>query len=211
MTNIRTIIFDFGNVLLDIDVSRTWGIFKALLGDEYQAALTQLHSENVFDNFEMGLLSEAEFLNTLQRASQRPISQATILDVWNSMLIRQPKHRLDMLLELRKSYQVMLLSNTNETHIRWVRAHLRRDLGITDFEATYFDKVYYSHDVLLRKPNADIYQFVLRDANILPEQTLFIDDNADNIATAALLGIQTIHHNPQNDITVVLRESGYLM
>ncbi len=210
MVNIRTIIFDFGNVLIDISIPRTWQLFEVLLGEGYQDALATLQAANVFDRFEMGLISEAEFLETLQRASKRPISQSTILDVWNSMLLQQPKHRLDMLLELRKKYQVLLLSNTNETHIRWVHAHMLRDLGIADFETTYFDHAYYSHDVLMRKPNADIFEFVLADANILPQETLFIDDNADNIAMAASLGIHTLHHNPENDIVAVLQQAGYV-
>ena len=56
-----------------------------------------------------------------------------------------------------------------------------------------FEKVYYSHEIGLRKPNADIFQYVLSDTGIDPDETMFIDDFIENIETARQLGFQTIH------------------
>jgi len=84
--------------------------------------------------------------------------------------------------------------------------YLRREYDITDWDTRYFEKTYYSHLVKMRKPNEDIYNFVLSDAGIEAEETLFIDDNPANIKTAAALGWQTILHNDGRDITTVLQD-----
>jgi putative hydrolase of the HAD superfamily len=205
MQKISNIIFDFGNVLLDIDPPRTWKGFEFVFGDSYAEVQQMVTAENLFDRFEMGLMPESEFVAALCAASHREVAPETIVDIWNAMLLRQPLHRLQMLLNLRAAgYQVYLLSNTNETHIRWVRRHLA-ELGVKDFEETYFTKAYYSHDVKMRKPNADIFEFVLSDAGIRADESLFIDDLEANVRTAATLGLQTIHHDPNEEIEIVLK------
>ena len=78
------------------------------------------------------------------------------------------------------------------------------DHGLSDFESRYFDAVYYSHLIRLRKPERDIYEYVLADADILPGETLFIDDLEENIAGAAELGIRGIVKTPDRDIIDIL-------
>lgn len=193
--HIKNIIFDFGNVLLDIDIPRTFDSLAHHLGEDYRQKLAKIYPKgNLFDDFEVGGIKEDFFLETLKSVADTPLSIRTLREAWNAMLLCIAPQRLEMLLRLRQNYRVFLLSNTNETHLEWVDGYLRQvfSFDIQYFNTTFFEKAYYSHEIGLRKPNANIYEFVMQDAQILPHETLFIDDNADNIVMAKQLGWQTI-------------------
>jgi glucose-1-phosphatase len=202
---IKNIIFDLGNVIIDLDLKRSETELKRILGKDMRQKLAEKGQADIFERYEMGLSSETNFLNTLQSIHNQPVAYRRLIDAWNAMLLRTPMHRLLFLEQLKEKYQVFLLSNTNQTHLDWVYDDLQKTYGITNFEERFFHKAYYSHLIHLRKPNANIYEYVLQDANILASETLFIDDNADNIAGAKSLGIQTIHHKIGAEIVSVLR------
>ena len=112
-----------------------------------------------------------------------------------------------MLSRLKEKYNVYLLSNTNKTHVDWVDGYLKTVYGfsIQDFDERFFHKSYYSHLIHLRKPNDNIYEFVLQNAGIRAEYTLFIDDNAHNIEGAKRIGLQTILHPVGDEIVEVMK------
>lgn len=197
---IKNIIFDLGNVIIDLDLAKTDIELEYVLGEDYVDRLNQIEKKDIFNRFEMGLCDEREFVETLQSVANQKVSYRRIIDAWNAMLLRTPMHRLEMLENLKSTYQVFLLSNTNETHLAWVFDDLQKMYGITDFDTRYFHKPYYSHLINLRKPNIEIYQFVLDDAQLIANETLFIDDNYDNIVGAKQVGINTIHHQIGNEI-----------
>jgi glucose-1-phosphatase len=130
--------------------------------------------------------------------------------IWNSIFIGMPAHRFDLLLQLRKKYQVFLLSNINDLHLRYIEDYLAKTYGIHDFEQWYFDGVFYSHLVRMRKPDEGIYQYLLTDAQIEPEQAAFFDDLPENIQAAQSLGIQGHLHNPTREILEHVTTLGYL-
>lgn len=115
-----------------------------------------------------------------------------IIDAWNTLLLDIPADRIELLQELNKNYRLFLLSNTSPIHIRKVNQILFETAGISDLNEL-FEKVYYSYELGCMKPDAIIYEKVLEDASILPEESLFLDDNADNIAGALAAGINSIH------------------
>lgn len=121
-----------------------------------------------------------------------------------------PEHRFQMLLALRQKYRVFLLSNINDLHLTWITAYLHEQYGITDFEQRYFDGVYYSHFVRMRKPDREIYEFMLADADLKPEESVFFDDLVPNIEMARACGISGIVHDPKIDITVEVKRLGLL-
>ncbi len=191
---VRNIIFDFGNVLFDLDLPRIPNGFRQLLGERYPAAQEKLAREKVFELYETGGLTTHEFIDALRHCTAPALSAEAVTDVWNSIFIDFPRARLDMLLRLRQNYKVFLLSNINEMHEHWINEYLYHTHGITDFEATFFDGVYYSHLVRLRKPDRDIYEYVLADAEIKPQETLFFDDVEANILAANDVGIRGVLH-----------------
>ena len=143
-------------------------------------------------------------MQRMQRTTRRPIDEKTIIDSWNTILAGLPSARLHWLRKLGQKYKLYLLSNTNAIHIEWLHAHLQDRAGMTihDFNAL-FVKPYYSFKINLRKPNREIYEYVLTDAGLRAEETLFIDDMEENILSARTVGLRTIHHQAGTEIMEV--------
>lgn len=205
MTAIKNIIFDFGNVLFDLDLGATEREMQRLLGDRYPAAKEKLLAADVFRLYEVGGLSTDEFVDALCRAAEPPLRVEQVVDAWNSIFIGMPRERFDLLLRLRQRYQVFLLSNINDLHANWIDAYMAREHGLSDFQSRYFDAVYYSHLMRLRKPDRDTYEYVLTDAELLPGETAFIDDLESNVAAAQAVGIRGILKTPDVDILAMMR------
>ena len=202
---LRNFLFDLGNVLIDLDLARSDRMLRELLGERYTASFVANEQAGIFEQYELGQISEVAFLTHLRQygGTDRELKAA-----WNAMLIGLPPHRLKMLEELRnKGYGVYLLSNTNATHIDWVTTYLNNTYGITDFNERYFDKAYYSHLIHRRKPDVATYEWVLRDAGIEAATTLFIDDNLTNVEGARAAGLRAHHHADGRDVVAVVREA----
>ncbi|MCB0707210.1 MAG: HAD family phosphatase [Saprospiraceae bacterium] len=194
MAHINNILFDLGNVIIDLDIPATENALKQLLGPDFKSSFTKNEQHGLFQDYELGLIPESEFIFGFQTLVGEAIDPAEIKRIWNALLVGIPRKRLDMLEQLRKDYGVFLLSNTNHTHLVWVYNYLEKTYGITDFDTRFFDKPYYSHLINLRKPNRDVYEFVLADSQLQASQTLFIDDNLANVEGARSCGMQAYHH-----------------
>lgn len=203
---IRNIVFDFGNVLFDLDLPAIGREIQRLVGDQYESVRERLQQSGVFELYETGGLSTEEFVDAIRFAGPAPLSAGQVIAAWNSIFIGMPAERFDMLLRLRRHYNVFLLSNINELHAAWIDDYLLREHGISDFQSRYFDGVYYSHLLRLRKPDQEIYEYVLADAEILPGETLFIDDLEENVNAARTVGIQGIVKQQDVDVAILLAE-----
>ena len=188
---IKHIIFDLGGVLLNLDYKLTENAFIEAGVTNFPALYSQLQQTDLFDRFEMGQIGAGEFVDTLRNASPNPISEQQVLDAWNAMLLDFPVRRLQLLQQLRLHYDLFLLSNTNEIHEEMFNNILLQDRGIPNI-GVFFDKVYLSHRVGLRKPMKEIFERVLSDNGLDPAKTLFIDDSPQHITGAKTTGIQTI-------------------
>lgn len=189
---------------MDLDFKACDDRFKRLFNLNFENRNYPASIEKCFLDYEQGFIEEEIFISELQALSEAPIAKSDLLDSWNAMLVEIPRHRLEFLLELRKSYKVFLLSNTNFTHIHWVHQYLNEIYQIQNFEDSYFDKVYYSHQVKMRKPNYNIYEHVLLDARLKGSESLFVDDTLENIVAAQELGIHAALHKVSEDIVVKL-------
>lgn len=206
---IKNIVFDFGDVLLDLDIAGCYQRIQSLLRIEMAGDLIfPERYKSIFEAYEMGHFSEGSFMHRLQRSVGHLVTERQILDAWNSMLIRLPLYRLEFLREVRKRYKVYLLSNTNTTHLQYVYRVMLPSIKVSDFESVYFDEVYYSHLIKRRKPDYDIYKYVQDHARIDPHETLFIDDNIDNVRGAQAFGWHAVCHDPTKEITEELE--GYI-
>lgn len=199
------LLFDLGNVIIDIDIPRTREGLTRLLRDpaDFEPVLATIAK------YECGLIGTDLFINQILGQARHGVQALDVIEVWNSMLIGLPTHRLEMLITLRKDYKVYLLSNTNELHLTWVHRYLEREHGVQDFEQAFFDKAFYSHLLKDRKPNPSIYQAVLREAGIAPEDTLFMDDMPENLVPAEALGFRTHLVREGEEVGQFLLEEGY--
>ena len=210
---VRNIIFDFGNVLFDLDLGAFEREMNALLDSDFEAVRERLLRSRVFELYETGGLSTEEFVEMLaggvahlEGMPHRP----RLIAAWNAILLGMPAPRFDMLLRLRQRYKVFLLSNINDLHERWIADYMQREHGLADYESRYFDGVYFSHLIRLRKPAPEVFEYVLADAEILPQETMFFDDLPENVAAAQQLGIQGVWHAPGTDIESRLLDMGVL-
>lgn len=190
---IDTIIFDLGGVVLNLDYNLTINAFKKLGKENFERLYTQSEQDKIFDQFEIGKISASEFRAYLKSFLDNSVNDADIDVAWNAMLLDLPKHRIDLLLELKKRYRIFLFSNTNEIHLDAFQKIIFDSFGDKNLLETIFHQTYYSHLVGFRKPTAEAFEVVLNDHNLIPEKTLFIDDSEQHIEGAKKLGINTIH------------------
>jgi HAD superfamily hydrolase (TIGR01509 family) len=179
---IKTLIFDFGDVFLNLD--KAGALKNALEHFKMDALSEELVAINTL--YEQGLLSTEEFIEFYQDNFSN-LTEKDIIDAWNYILKDFPKDRLNFIQELAQEnkYKLILLSNTNELHINWVKEHIA---FYEDFK-NCFDQFYLSHEIQLRKPNANIYEFVLKQNGLKPQECLFIDDTKENTDGATKLDI----------------------
>lgn len=197
---IRNIIFDFGNVLFDLNLGAFEQEMRVLWGENFLAAREKLLHERVFELYETGGLSSEEFVGKIAEAADFKLTPEQVIAAWNAIFIHMPRHRFDLLLRLRQQYKVFLLSNINDLHARWISDYMQREHGFEDYESLHFDGVYFSHLIRLRKPTREAFEYVLADAEILPEQTVFFDDLPENVEAANQVGIQGVWHDPGTEI-----------
>jgi len=203
-SNVKNIIFDFGAVIYDIDADRTVQAFKALQiteFDSFQDFLSSHSDESLFADIETGKISPAQFRDTIRSWSKYKLTDKAIDFAWNAMLVGYVKERLDLLCELKTKYRTFLLSNTNIIHWEFFTTQLK-EYGFSGLDE-FFEKDYYSHDLKMRKPDLDIFKFVLNDSKLVARETLFLDDNLKNIEAAQMAGIPSIQITKDLDILTV--------
>ena len=189
---VKNIIFDLGGVIIDIDFHESIKAYSEISTLSTQEVLKRADSSSIFIEYEKGLISDEEFRMGIRLLLDCNVSDNTIDNAWNALLLNIPSHRWDWLGKAKQSYNTYILSNTNATHIRRFHEIVDRSIGADEFYGL-FDKVYYSSDIKMRKPDQEIFEYVLDQNNLSPEETLFIDDNEENIAAAKNVGIQVFH------------------
>ncbi|MFM7850474.1 MAG: HAD family hydrolase [Flammeovirgaceae bacterium] len=200
---IKNVIFDLGGVLLNLDVDRTLHQFAAISGLSAEEIKHNISTLAFFIDYETGLITSAEFRNYLRRYLNTDIHDAALDNAWNAMLLDFPHEKLQLLQQLSKTHRTFLLSNTNEIH--WVAfTESMHKQGIECFDAC-FEKAYYSHLLHQRKPDANVFKYVLETNQLLPQQTLFIDDTLANVESARQVGILAVHLSNPNQLFDVLR------
>ncbi len=189
-SNIKNIIFDLGGVILNIDYALTFNAFKKLGFSNFDELFAQAKQVGVFDQFDKGLITPVEFINTIRSLSSKPLSDNQILTAWNALLLDFPISRLKLLEQIRNHYRTFLLSNTNQIHCEVYNSDLFRTFGVKDL-SYFFEKVYYSHVIHMRKPDREVYELLINENGLKPDETLFIDDTEQHVEGAKLVGIHT--------------------
>lgn len=199
---IKNIIFDLGGVLLDIsmenamrelgkigfDMKAVMEKQKAMGGDGGSTMCEGVSAVGFLDDYSKGLIPTDEFMKMLQ-ANCRPgttVEQAE--NAWNACLFTIPQHKMDMIRELHKEYNIYMLSNTNDAHWKWIVENSFPD-DIDPYSD--FDKIFLSQEMHMAKPNTDIFEQVLKEIGAQAEECLFIDDASKNTEVAAKMGYKT--------------------
>jgi putative hydrolase of the HAD superfamily len=204
LSSFDTIIFDLGGVVINLDYYKTTRAFEALGLANFGEMYSQAAQTGLFDDFEKGKSSVPYFLNKLIDFLPTGTTANQVVEAWNAMILDFPKENLQLLEALKLSHKTFLLSNTNEIHIQKVHQHLQLVSPHKTLHP-YFEKVYFSSDIGMRKPDAEIFEFVLNENKLDPTKTLFIDDTEQHILGAKKLGIQTYHLGKEEGICDILK------
>lgn len=200
---IKNIVFDFGDIFINLD--------KKLFAEELQKLHISQESEEmlpILQQYEMGLVSTDKLLTFFEE--RLSISEDKLKRAWNSILLDFPKERLRFIQNLSESkkYRLFLLSNTNDLHISWIQ----QNWGMEQYNAfkICFEQFYLSHEINLRKPNNNIYEFVLTTNDLAPKETLFIDDTKENTDAAKALGMHIWNLKPGKEDVLELLTKNYI-
>lgn len=208
MKNIKNIIFDYGNVIFNIDFKKVQQAFRDLGVQNVEDFYGHRKQDEVFDLLDRGEISNAGFRDRLRELTNKPeLTDQQIDDAWNSIFLDTPTEYVDVLKKLKGRYRTFLLSNTNAIHEIFFNDYNKRTFG-HDSNDELFEKVYYSHIVGKRKPEAAIFEQVLTENSLKPQETLFIDDSPQHLETARVLGMHTfLMTAPDNIVKFLEREN----
>lgn len=202
---IENIIFDLGGILLNTDRELTEQAFRELAPEKYEAAFATLEEDGVFEKFETGQLSVEDFRKAF-KAQFPEITDEQIDEAWNKMILDIPVEHLDLLKTLKPHFHVYLLSNTNPIHIEKLNNDIKEKHGIEEGLAAFFDEIYLSFEMKLRKPNYEAFEYVLHDKGMLPENSFFIDDLAQNVVAAEGAGIHAYCPTEKETLIGIFKE-----
>ena len=205
---IKNIIFDLGGVVLDIDESVVFRELGKMGIDVSQLAHSKEFME-LLDRFDIGVYTAPTFRKKVKAfLGIEKMTDQKFDSIWNAMLFDIPRERIEALEKVKKHYKIFLMSNSNEIHYDLYVRDLQLRFGYNEFDEL-FNKAYFSFGIHLRKPDPRFFELILDHEHLLPEETLFIDDTAENIAVAKALGIHT-YHIRREELVRELFENGVL-
>lgn len=179
---ITTIIFDFGDIFINIDFKAMENAMKSLGLKEWNADLDKLNSK-----FEKGKIKEEEFLKGIQKY----VSNASLEEIktaWSKVLLDFPLYRLEFLQNLSHKYQLFLLSNTDAIHVEQFENMVGESFSRDFYQC--FEKVYFSFEIGQRKPEPEAFNYIINKHELSVKRTLFVDDRKANTDIAESLGMK---------------------
>jgi len=195
MQGIKNIIFDLGGVIINLDNQRTEDAFTAMGVKPFREYFGHGHAASFFAAYEVGKLSDQEFVAAIRELTGVAASDAEIIRAWNALLLDFPPERIKLLKELRKTYRTFLFSNTNSLHLTALQQTYRDTFKEGSLD-DHFERTYYSHTLGQRKPDIGSFQHILQENNLKGEETLFVDDALINVEGAEKAGLKGLFLRP---------------
>lgn len=204
MPQFKNLIFDIGNVIVDIDYAVPVQEFQKLAVTDFSSIVSYSKQHHIFDQFEKGQISVQDFHDELRQFLRSDVTDEQILAAWNSILLDYPAQKFNLLTELKNTYRVFALSNINETHVKAIDEAVQTKFGAKAF-SDYFHTAYYSNEIGCRKPEKEIYELVMAKENFKPSETFFVDDKPENVEAAKLVGWQAYELKHPSELQSLLR------
>lgn len=197
--DIKVLLFDLGGVVIDIDPkiaiselkkisSKTATEFKEM---DYRYETFNSDLSKFFNAYEKGEISDQSFRDGLRSAGNFDLDDEKIDEIWNLVIVKIHSDILELILQLKKKYSIMILSNTNSIH-KYFFNKLCSDLHGKTFDKL-FDNVFYSFELKCRKPDKEIYDKVVEESKYLPREIIFFDDMKENLVECKKMGMSTYH------------------
>lgn len=201
LTGIKNLLFDFGGVIASISKDGAIKRFKEIGVDNIEDYLGEFRQEGIFLQLEDGSISREDFYTELKKLAGKEISDKDIDSGWLGFMVEVPPYKLELLKELRKKYNVYLLSNTNPIIMEW--AHSKDFSPTGEPLSAYFDKMFCSYLIGHTKPSEESFEAVIAGTGLNPQETLFLDDGQSNLDVAQKLGFKTYLVDQDEDLRKV--------
>lgn len=204
--NIRNIIFDFGGVICNIDIKLSEEKFRELGFKGFNPSYNVEENEDVFRKLEGGKITVPEFTGTLKKHLDPAVTDEQVIAAWNAMILDIPRPRVKLIEDVRNSYRIFILSNSNEIHYNKYLADFSLKYGYNSFE-DLFETAWFSFKIHLQKPSPEVFRFVIRESRLVPGETLFIDDTFRQVESAWEAGLIAYHLCPPEEIMSLFEET----
>ena len=191
LENIDYIVFDFGEVLIELDYPLVIEGFLRVANKNHEDIKEMVVTAPLLQEFEVGAITAAEFRGGVNSLLGTHLEDEELDSIWNSILKRLPKERMELLQRVAQRFPTYILSNTNHIHELAFNRIIEEVTGKHSLHE-FVKKCYFSHDIGFRKPNADCYRYLIEDSGIIAEKALFLDDREDNIQSARQVGLNAI-------------------
>ena len=206
LDGIKNIIFDLGGVIINIRFQLALDAFQKLSKTGKVLEFTQWQQSELFDAYETGRITDAEFRAGLREHYEIEATDAEIDEAWNALLLDIPEERIQLLRELGNKYRLFLLSNTNAIHLVRFTQIVADSFTIPSLDSL-FEKTYYSHLIGQRKPDAIVFEQILAQNNLEAAETLFVDDSTQHIEGAKTVGLKTLFLAPPLTINEAFKDA----
>ena len=205
MARYKNLIFDLGDVIVHIDYPTTIAEFQKLSHIDFNEIVSYSSQNKIFDLFETGKVSSKEFRDELRKHLHPGTTDEAIDFAWNSLLLAYPEKNFKLLMELKAHYKTFALSNINPIHLITIDRVAKEKFGVKDFES-FFHRAYYSHIAGFRKPEKEFYELLIKNEDINPYATFFVDDKEENVDAAKKLGFQAFQLKDRTKLFELLEE-----
>ena len=197
---IKNLIFDLGGVLVSLDRQRCLDNFSKMLGfDDFGNYLNAYAQKGFFAEFESGDINAAQFRDIVrEHCTNEGVADEMIDQALDSFLTEVSPYKVKLLLDLKEKYNLLLLSNVNPIAWKTCCELFFKAQGV-DIEDV-FEKLYLSYEQKTSKPGTQIYQQLIADSGIVPQETLFIDDSAANIETGRQMGLNVLLYDVDSNL-----------
>ncbi len=201
--NMENIIFDLGNVIIDIDFSLTFqALAKLSKGYSVEEIAEIMTDQKLWQDFEKGLFTDNQFRTLLKSNLLLDATDIDIDEAFCALLLPIDPQRIELIKKLAQNHRLFILSNTNHIHFKKVQKMIIEVTGTDIIEEEFIECAFLSYEMGMAKPDKAIYQQLMDEAMILPKETLFLDDMLPNLKAAEKLGIKTIQIVP-NKFTIL--------
>ncbi len=205
LKGIKNIIFDWGGVIINISYQFTRQAFIDMGMKNFDEHFSQFRQTEIFNRLDIGKAAGEEFFEAIIREIPAEVSMDQVRNAWNAMLLDFPKENYDLLQRLKSQYRTFLYSNTNEPHLEYYFSRLKNQYGIESMDPL-FEKAYYSCRFGMRKPDTESFVKILEENNLIPGETLFIDDTLMHVEGAQKTGIKAVHLAPPASLTELFNQ-----
>lgn len=196
---IKAILFDMGNVLVFFDAKRSSEAFSEAVGVPEDKIWQSFFVSDLERAYTRGEISSEDFYRRVSEHFPEKIDFAAFARLWNDIFTENEEME-DLLKQLKKHYPLYLISNTNDLHFEYVK----NNFGIVQ----HFTRCFPSHVVGHRKPDRAMFEHVLDEVKLKPQETVFVDDVADFVDAAKSLGIHGIQFTSRLALEKELKRLG---